>query len=130
MTNDSIAALLTALRNAATAGKHEVAVEKTKLNKAIIGVLTQAGYLEGSQNVQIEGREKIKLQLRYINNRPALRTLRRISKPGTRRYTQARAIPRPMGGFGIVVLSTPKGVMSGADASRKGLGGEILCEVS
>lgn len=125
---DPIADMLTRIRNAARALLPEVVVPHSQLKEAIARVMLKEGFI---QDVKVEG-EKIKtlrLRLKYQGKRSVIEDLKRVSKPGVRYYVGADEIPRVRGGLGIAILSTPKGVMTGAEARRKRVGGELLCLV-
>ena len=126
--NDPISDMLTRLRNAGRAYLPEVKVPHSRLKAGIARILKQEGYLA---EVQIEGapRKTIDIKLKYNGRRPVLEGLRRVSTPGLRRYVGATAVPRVRGGMGTSILSTPGGIMTGTEARKKNVGGELLCEV-
>ncbi|MEK7184334.1 MAG: 30S ribosomal protein S8 [Patescibacteria group bacterium] len=128
---DPIANMLTQIRNASQLTKADILVPHSKVKEQIAVVLKQQGYIEGFTSEQHEqtGRKVLRITLRYTDGSPAIRSVRRISKPGLRIYAKASAIPRPRGGFGHMILSTPQGFMTGADARRNAVGGEVICEV-
>ena len=125
---DPISDLLTRVRNASRALLPEVELPHSKLKESIGLVLKREGYLA---DCQVEGKtiKKLKLKLRFQNRQGVIVGLKRVSKPGLRRYVGADAIPRVLGGLGTVVLSTPKGVMTGTEARKQNVGGELLCYV-
>jgi len=128
-TTDPIADMLTRIRNANNAGKEMVTVPHSNLKQEILRVLKQEGYIADFR-VEKEGHFKIlKVQLKILGKERAIRGLRRVSKPGVRRYTQAAEIPRVLGGLGVAILSTSKGVMTDSEAKKAGIGGEVLCYV-
>ena len=128
---DPIADMLTRIRNAVAARHDYVQMPASKMKVAIADVLKSEGFIKDYQLV--EGKTPYKLlrvQLNYAGKRePVLNGLQRVSKPGLRVYTQRREIPRVYGGLGIAILSTPQGVMTGQEARRRNVGGEILCYV-
>ncbi len=128
---DPIANMLTQIRNASQLAKADTLVPHSKVKEQIAVILKQQGYIEGFEIETPEGspRAMIRISLKYTDGMPAIRSLRRISKPGLRIYAKATAIPRPRGGFGHMILSTPQGFMTGADAKRHAVGGEVICEV-
>lgn len=128
---DPIANMLTQIRNASQLGKREILVPHSKVKERITVVLKQQEYIDGFtvDTDEATGRTVLRITLRYTNGAPAIRSVRRISKPGLRIYAKATAIPRPRGGFGHMILSTPQGFMTGADARRNAVGGEVICEV-
>ena len=126
---DPIADMLTTLRNAAAIGSARVDVPHSKLKHRIAEILLQHGYLQAVRISQGEHGQVLELELRYQGDVPAIRRVRRLSTPGLRRYKKANDLPRPRGGFGIVVVSTPKGLMTTDQARRARTGGELICEV-
>lgn len=133
MTNDSLSDMLTRIRNAAMVGHPSVAVQASKLNQRVAEILKDEGYLDAYQVVEVDGKKMLNLTLRYSGERrarkPAVTGLVRVSKPGKRIYVPKTEIPRVLSGMGIAILSTPKGVMTGSQARRLGVGGEVLCYV-
>lgn len=125
---DPISDMLTRIRNAGQALQPAVVVPHSRLKENIATILKQEGYLAG---VEVEGKavKTIKLKLKYEGKKTVIEGLRRVSKPGLRHYVAADAIPRVLGGLGVAVISTPEGVMSGTQARKKNLGGEVLCYV-
>ncbi|MBK9137591.1 MAG: 30S ribosomal protein S8 [Verrucomicrobia bacterium] len=123
---DPIADMLARIRNAVRASLPTVSLPHSKLKEALARVLEREGYLDG---VSVEGSKKLtlKLKLRYVDKVPAISGLRRVSKPGLRRYAGAGAIPKTLTGMGITILTTPRGVMAGSQAKRENVGGEVLC---
>jgi small subunit ribosomal protein S8 len=126
--NDPIAELLTKIRNAKNARLRFVDISCSKMKKSILGLLKQHGFVE---NFLIdEGRRKMRVFLRYTKTRDSvLNGLERRSRPSCRHYVGYREIPRVCNGLGIVILSTPGGVMEGEVARKAKLGGELLCQV-
>ena len=125
MLTDPIADMLTRIRNAHLALHKEVNVPRSKMKEALAAILKQEGYVE---DVQTDG-DKIVLTLKYLNGKPAISGLKRISTPGRRVYTSSHNIPSVQNGLGICVLSTSSGVMDGGTAKDRNVGGEILCEI-
>jgi small subunit ribosomal protein S8 len=130
---DPIADMLTRIRNAVTAKHEQVTIPASKLKLAIADVLKSEGFIRSYDVVEEGPRRFMKVQLNYTGNtgkkEPVLNGLQRVSKPGLRVYVQKREIPRVYGGLGIAILSTPQGVMTGQDAWRRSIGGEIICYV-
>lgn len=126
--SDPIADLLTRLRNAKEAKHRFVNVRYSKIKAEIARVLKETGYVE---NYLInEEKHLIRVYLRYANNRdPVIQGLKRVSRPGARYYVGVDEIPTVLGGMGIAVLSTPKGIISGQSAKQQKVGGELLCKV-
>ena len=101
-----------------------------KSDTLTLNVLKTEGYIRDFQNVQIrEGINSIKIDLKYHNGTPVIKKIKRISKPGIRVYSKIKELPKPYGGLGISIISTPKGVMSDQKARVNNVGGEVLCEV-
>jgi small subunit ribosomal protein S8 len=128
--HDPIADLLTRIRNAQRAGKPDVSAPASKLKVAIVKVLKDEGYLGDFAIARDNGKSRLDIQLKYYEGRPVIDRLERVSKPGLRIYRGTTAIPKILGGMGTVIVSTPKGVMTDAQARAAGQGGEVLCIVS
>ena len=130
MITDPIADMLTRIRNALIARHDFTDVPASKLKIALAEVLKKEGYISGFEVKSQESRRTIRIQLAYTDSRePVITGLQRISKPGLRVYAQRREIPRVYGGLGIAILSTPEGMLTGKEARRRGVGGEVLCYV-
>ncbi len=130
--SDPIADMLTRIRNAAAARHDSVLMPASKIKVAIAGVLKDEGFIKDFSVAAEDGKPQpnLKVELSYGGRRtPVLNGLQRVSKPGLRVYVQRREIPRVYGGLGIAILSTPKGVMSGQEARRNEVGGELICYV-
>ena len=128
--NDPISDMLTRIRNAGMARKTETVMPSTKILVAIASILKDAGYIEGFEVIEKRPQNQLKIQLRYgPDKRHSIREIKRVSKPGLRIYAGKDAIPRVRSGLGIAVVSTPQGVMTGYEARRRGIGGEVLCTV-
>lgn len=128
MTSDPIADLLTRIRNALKAQHRFVDLANSRLNQYIVAILKDQGFIE-SYLVKEEERE-IRAFLKYAEGRqPVINGLKRISKPGLRRYVGYKAIPKVCGGLGISIVSTSKGVLAGHEAHKQKVGGELLCYV-
>jgi small subunit ribosomal protein S8 len=127
---DPIADMLTRLRNAVMARHPRTRVPHSNLKERIVEILRAEGFVQGF-SVQEEGARKwLEVELRYLeDDRPALSGIKRASRPGLRVYERAREIPRVMGGVGVALVSTSQGVMTGQEAHRRRLGGEVLCFV-
>lgn len=127
---DPVADLLTRLRNAVRAHHAKVDVPASKLKLEIVKILQDEGFVGGYKLNAENGRPLLKVQLKYgPNDQPVLSNLRRVSQPGCRVYIGRHQIRPVLGGLGISILSTPRGVMTGRDARKLGVGGELLCEV-
>lgn len=128
---DPIADMLTRIRNAVAARHDYVQMPASKMKVAIADVLKSEGFIKDFEVLADKGPQKLmRAQLSYSGKRePVLNGIQRVSKPGLRVYAQKREIPRVYGGLGIAILSTPQGVMTGQEARRRNVGGEILCYV-
>lgn len=127
--SDPIADMLTRIRNAHMVEKTEVSIPASKLKAAIASVLQQEGYIE-SFSVDGEGASRaLTIKLKYYDGKPVIESLKRISKPSLRIYAGKDEMPSVMSGLGIVIVSTPKGVMTGQAAKAQNVGGEVLCSV-
>ncbi len=127
---DPVADLLTRIRNAIRSRHQKVDVPASKLKLEIARILKEEGYIANFKPVEEEGHKVLRIYLKYSNSdEAAISNLARVSKPGCRVYVRRSEIPRVLGGMGINILTTPRGVMTGRQAHKEGLGGEILCEV-
>jgi small subunit ribosomal protein S8 len=132
---DPIADMLTRIRNAVMAGHSTVALPNSKLKLEIAKILKDEGFLEGFEVAEAENsvQKVLRLKIKYVGERrerrPVISGIERVSKPGRRIYTKKQDIPWVLSGIGVAILSTPKGVMTGARARQLGVGGEILCKV-
>lgn len=126
--SDPLGDMLTRIRNGQSAQKSAIASPASKLRKNVLEVLKREGYIRGySQSDQ--GHKELSIELKYHNGEPVIKELRRVSKPGRRVYSGVHDLPRIYNGLGIAILSTPRGVMSDAEAREAHVGGEILCTV-
>jgi small subunit ribosomal protein S8 len=125
---DPIADMLTRIRNANQALLAEVEVSHSNLKESLAQILKREGYI-ADWSIESKPAKRIKMVLKYQGRRGVIAGLRRVSSPGLRRYVGAREIPRVLGGLGTAIVSTPKGVMTGWDAQKQNLGGELLCFV-
>lgn len=125
---DPISDFLTRFKNAARAGNEEFSAPYSKIKADIAKILQEEGYL-WKYEVVTGDRIELKAKPKFIDGRPVLQDLKRISKPGRRQYIGADEVPRVMSGLGISILSTSKGVMSGGSAKRQKLGGELLANI-
>jgi small subunit ribosomal protein S8 len=132
---DPIADMLTRIRNAVMAGHAQVALPSSKMKLEIAKILKEEGFLEGLEVVdgETEAQKVLRIKIKYVGERRQRRAvisgLERVSKPGRRIYTKKTDIPWVLSGIGVAILSTPKGVMTGARARQLGVGGEIICKV-
>lgn len=129
-TSDPISDMLTRIRNAMQARHSKVDIPASKLKADIARILREEGYILNYKIAEEGAKRTIKIYLKYTpSNDPVITRIERVSRPGCRVYVGARGIPRVLGGMGINILTTPKGVMTGRAASKAGVGGEILCQV-
>jgi small subunit ribosomal protein S8 len=127
---DPIADMLTRIRNASAARHKELTLPSSKVKREIARILAEEGFIESWTTANDGVQESLSLRLRYADGRtPVVSGLKRISKPGLRVYARKTEIPRVLGGLGLAILSTSRGVMSGAQARKQNLGGEVLCYV-
>jgi len=124
--SDTIADMLTIVRNANKALLPTVEIPHSKTKESIAQILKKEGYIA---EVAVEGKiiKKIKLKLKFQGRKGIIEGIKRVSKPGLRRYVGATEIPRVLNGMGVAIISTPRGVMTGVDARKQNLGGELLC---
>lgn len=128
--SDPIADMLTRIRNAQTARKPDVSMPMTKLKAAIAEVLKTEGYISDYKTEEVDNKKQLMLGLKYYQDKPVIENIRRVSRPGLRVYRDKNKLPQVMGGMGIAIISTSKGIMSDRAARLLGEGGELLCTVS
>jgi small subunit ribosomal protein S8 len=127
---DPIADMLTRIRNAVRAGHPRVDIPHSRLKQAVAGILRDEGYIAGAATVEKGAFKVLRVTLRYDEEgKPLIQGLTMVSRPGRRIYAGYRDIPPVMGGVGLSIVSTPRGLLSGRDARRRKVGGEILCQV-
>lgn len=130
MITDPISDLLTRIRNAQMARHRTVELPASKVKAAIARILEQEGYIQGFQLLGEGAGRRLRLTLKYgPSGQRAIAGLERVSRPGRRVYCGKAQVPKVLGGLGITILSTPRGVMTGSQARRIGIGGEVLCNV-
>ena len=130
MNTDPIADYLTRIRNGIMAGHDAVVVPASKIKTGLSGILKQEGYIHSFKQVDHEGRVYLIVNLKYVKDKEnVIHGLRRVSRPGLRIYSGAQEIPDVHGGLGIAILSTPKGLLTGKDAKKQNVGGEVLAHV-
>ncbi len=129
MTTDPIADMLTRIRNAAAVGKTEVVLPHSKIKVRIAEILVKNGYINSAKSEDKGGFRQLVLDIDQQKSKKNITALIRVSKPGRRMYAKRDEIPRVLGGRGIVIVSTPAGMMTGYEARAKGLGGELICKV-
>ena len=129
MMTDPIADMLTRIRNGLSAGKTDVTMPLSKQKKAIAQVLTDEGYISGFSEGESNGKPTLNVELKYFKGKPVIEKMKRVSRPGLRIYKANDELPKVMGGLGVAIVSTSKGVMSDRAARKAGHGGEVLCYV-
>jgi small subunit ribosomal protein S8 len=129
--NDTIADMLTRIRNANLARHQTVGIPATRMTRNIAQVLKDEGFITDFSETEGDGRPQLVITLKYKgkNRQPIIRNLTRVSKPGLRVYSNRKELPRVLGGIGIAIISTSSGIMTDRDARRQGIGGEVLCYV-
>jgi small subunit ribosomal protein S8 len=128
--NDPLGDMLTRIRNAQMRGKSTVTSPASKLRAWVLDVLTAEGYIRGYDRVATtNGQGDLVISLKYFDGTPVIRDVKRVSKPGRRVYMSVKEIPVVRNGLGISIVSTPKGVMTDANARAANVGGEVLCTV-
>jgi len=127
MTTDPIADMLTRIRNGLSANKTMVVVPYSKIKQSIAQILKTNGYITDVK--EVKNGAFMMLELKLAGSNKKITTITRVSKPGRRMYTPMSEIPNVLGGRGIVIISTPSGIMTGTEARKKGVGGELICTV-
>ncbi len=126
---DPIADMLTRIRNGQSAAKQSVSMPSSRIKVAIAKVLQDEGYIAGFDTGENDGKAVLTVRLKYHEGRPVIEQLARVSRPGLRVYRSGDAVPRVMGGLGIAIVSTSRGLMSDRAARAQHIGGEIICTV-
>ena len=126
---DPLGDMLTRIRNGQRAKKDSVLTPASKLRARVLDVLQREGYIRGYSEEQMGPAAGIRIELKYFEGQPAIKHVARVSKPGRRVYSGSTELPRIMNGLGITIVSTPKGVLSDAEAREQNVGGEVLAEV-
>ncbi len=128
--HDTIGDFLTAIRNGSRAKRETIETPYSKMSLAIGEILVKEGYLLSCEKVEARKNvPAIRIALKYVDHTPAITDVQRASKPGCRRYTSATEMPKVLGGLGFSIISTPQGVFKDAEARRRKVGGEVVCEV-
>ena len=120
---------LTRIRNGLMRGKKVVNAPFSKFKHELVSLLVKEGYLNACEKISVDGKDALSISLKYINEAPAIREIKRISKPSLRRYSAASDLKDVKNGLGMYVLSTSKGLMSDKEAKLQNIGGEVICEV-
>ena len=126
---DPLGDLLTRIRNGQRARKDSVLSPASKLRVRVLDVLQREGYIRGYSEEQMGPAAGVRIELKYFEGQPAIKHVARVSKPGRRIYSGSQDLPRVMNGLGITIVSTPRGVLSDAEAREQNVGGEVLAEV-
>ena len=126
---DPVGDLLTRIRNGQRARKDSVLTPASKLRARVLDVLQREGYIRGYSDEQLGPIAGIRIELKYFEGQPAIKHVARVSKPGRRVYSGSQELPRVRNGLGITIVSTPRGVLSDAEAREQNVGGEVLAEV-
>ncbi len=127
---DPIADMLTRIRNANTVGHKTVEIPASNIKKSIAGILLEEGYINGFEVIEDEKQGMIKIEMKYgPAGEKVINGIKKISKPGLKVYAKACDVPRVLGGLGIAIISTSKGVISDKEARKLGVGGEVICYV-
>jgi small subunit ribosomal protein S8 len=126
---DPLGDMLTRIRNGQQAKKDSVTTPASKLRARVLDVLKREGYIRGYSAEDVAGHDGLRIELKYFEGQPAIRHVARVSKPGRRVYSGSTELPRIRNGLGISIVSTPKGVLSDAEAREQNVGGEVLAEV-
>ncbi|RZL73082.1 30S ribosomal protein S8 [Sphingomonas sp. Tas61C01] len=126
---DPVGDLLTRIRNGQRARKDSVLTPASKLRVRVLDVLQREGYIRGYSEEQMGPAAGLRIELKYFEGQPAIKHVARVSKPGRRVYSGSQELPRVMNGLGITIVSTPRGVLSDAEAREQNVGGEVLAEV-
>ena len=126
---DPLGDMLTRIRNGQQAKKDSILTPASKLRAHVLDVLQREGYIRGYSEEQVAGHKGLRIELKYFEGQPAIQHLARVSKPGRRVYSGSQDLPRIRNGLGTVIVSTPRGVLSDAEAREQNVGGEVLAEV-
>jgi small subunit ribosomal protein S8 len=126
---DPISDFLTVIRNGYRAGKETCETRYSKMHLSIAEILKAEGYISEVEKIDEEGKQSLVIKLKYVDEVPAVTGIKRVSKPGRRMYFQSRDIPRTLGGLGVGILTTSRGVLKDRDARREKVGGEMICAI-
>ncbi len=127
--SDPIADFLTRIRNAATAKHKRTSAPSSNMNLAIAAILKEQGYIADFERIDKTPQDELVVSMRYSEGQPAFTEIKRVSRPGIRRYASVKELPRVRNGLGIAVVSTPRGVVTDKEARRLNVGGEVICTV-
>jgi small subunit ribosomal protein S8 len=126
---DPVADYLTRLRNALQAGHKRLDIPASNLKREMTKLLVEKKYIAKYAELKGSAQSILRIHLKYSDGRPVIEGLKRISTPGLRKYADAKSLPRVLGGLGIAIISTPKGLMTDQQARQANMGGEVLCEI-
>jgi small subunit ribosomal protein S8 len=126
---DPIADMIIRIKNALMAGRKDVTIPHSKLKEALSNLLVENGYIEKVEVKDVKPQAEIYVTLKYLGKTPAITDVKRISKPGRRLYSSATHVPKALGGYGLTIVSTSKGIMTDKQAKQQNVGGEVLCQV-
>ena len=126
---DPLGDMLTRIRNGQSARKDSILTPASKLRANVLDVLQREGYIRGYSEETLAGQKGLRIELKYFEGQPAIQHLARVSKPGRRVYSASRELPHIRNGLGTIIVSTPRGVLSDAEAREQNVGGEVLAEV-
>lgn len=129
MVNDPIGDMLIQIKNASLAKNNVIEFPYSKLKMALGKILVEQGYISSVAKVGTDPKSNLRVGIKYVNGASVITGVKRVSKPGLRWYVAKDKIPQVVGGMGIAILSTPQGIMTGAEAKKKGTGGELLCKI-
>ena len=128
--SDPIADMLTRIRNSLERNKRDVSMPSSKLKTAIANILKDEGYINDFRVDDVEGKATLTIELKYFEGKPVIESMQRVSKPSLRSYKSVNDLPKVIGGLGVAIISTSKGLMTDKTAREHGIGGEVLCFVS
>lgn len=129
MVNDPIGDLLIQIKNASMARKAAIDLPYSRMKHAVASILAREGYVDDVDKSGVAPKESLHVKIKYQDGNPVITNLKRVSKPGLRLYVNKKEIPNVVGGMGISILSTPLGIMTGKEARKRGIGGELLCTI-
>jgi small subunit ribosomal protein S8 len=129
MVNDPIGDLIIQIKNASMAGKQAIVLPYSRMKHAVATILEKEGYVGRVGKAGEMPKQSLSVEIKYEEGIPVITGLKRVSKPGLRWYVNKKEIPTVVGGMGIAILSTPQGIMTGKEAKKRGIGGELLCTI-
>ena len=127
--SDPISDFLTVIRNGYRANKETCVTRFSKIHLRIAEILKEEGYIAGVRKIEDGRKQFLEIQLKYVDETPAITGVRRVSRPGRRMYFQSREIPRTLGGLGVGILTTSRGILKDRDARQQKVGGELICAI-